>query len=570
MRWRALAICALAGLPWAGCNAGENARTGADSDPGTTTTEPTESSGSDPSGGDTDGTGGDALEPFVPGPQVLPRLTQLQYRNSLEDLLGPDLPELPLEPDTNPYLFYSIGSAQNALSELGVQRYEESADAVTRAVFDDPQRRVDLVGCEPAAVADACVQTFLSEFGRRAYRRPLSQEELERWIGVASDLAEGDPWRGLRLAVAGMLQSPWFLYRVELGEPDPEDPSILRYTGYEMASRLSYLLWNSTPDEPLLDAAQAGELDSVAGVEAQAARLLDDPRARSAIQDFFAQYFDLGRLGGTTRDPQRYPLFTPSLPESMRTEVRLLVDDYVNRRDADIREIFYTTRTFVNDELAALYGLDVPEATPISFVPVELPDDGPRAGLLTFGAFLAMNAHETETSPTLRGKYVRERVLCQTVPPPPDDVDTTIDPEDADAQTLRERLEQHRNDPACSGCHSFIDPPGYLFEHFDSIGAYRTHDNGHPIDASGDLDGTPLHGARDLAQMLGEDERVARCMVTQLFRHAHSRLEHDDEVPALRDLEDRFEQAGYRFRDLMLELVTHESFRTVTEQTEEQ
>lgn len=519
-------------------------------------------------GGGTGDDGPGGAEPFVPGQQVLPRLTELQYRNTVTDLLGEGLPELPLEQDTNPYLFFSIGATQNSLSELGVQRYEESADAIAHAVFDDAMRRLELVGCEPTAPGDACVEDFLIDFGRRAFRRPLTPQEQNRWLSVATDLAEGDPWRGLRLAVSGILQSPYFLYRVELGEPDPDDPSVLRYTGFEMASRLSYLLWNTTPDDELLDAAEAGELDGTQGVQAQAQRLLDDPRARDAVQDFFAQYFDLGRLGGVHRDPERYPLFTPSLPESMRTEIRLLIDDYVFRREADIRQVFSSRRTFVNADLAALYGLDVPQATDITFVPIELPEDGPRAGLLTLGAFLAMNAHETETSPTLRGKYVRERVLCQTVPPPPDEVDTNVDPDDGEGETLRERLERHRDDPACSGCHAFIDPPGFLFENFDSVGAYRTQENGHPIDATGDLDGTPLQNARDLADVLAQDDRVGRCVVTQLFRHGHGRLETDDEEPALDDLQARFADADYRFRELVLELVVHPSFRTVTAQTE--
>jgi hypothetical protein len=335
----------------------------------------------------------------------------------------------------------------------------------------------------------------------------------------------------------------------------------LRYTGWEMASRLSFLLWNTTPDDALLDAAAAGELMDPAGLVAHAERLLADPRARAAVQDFFAQYFDLARLSGVERDPASYPAFSPTIAGSMRTEVQLLVDDFVFRRDADIRGVFGTRTTFVNDELAALYGVDAHGASAIAYVPVELPENGPRAGLLTLGAFLAMNAHETETSPTLRGKYVRERVLCQVVPPPPDDVDTQIDPSDMEGKTLRERLEEHRENPSCAACHAFIDPPGFLFEHFDSIGAYRTEDNGWPIDASGDLDGIPLADARDLAEALKDDPRVGTCVVTQLLRHAHGRLEAQEERSIIDDLDARFEDEGYRFRALLLHVVSHDGFR---------
>ena len=329
-----------------------------------------------------------------------------------------------------------------------------------------------------------------------------------------------------------------------------------------MASRLSFLLWNATPDDTLLDAAEAGELLDSGSLVAHAERLLADPRASEAVQEFFAQYFDLSRLGGVTRDPVEYPEFSPTLIAAMRTEVQLLVDDFVFRRDADVRGIFGTTQTFVNDELASLYGVDAPGASPIAFVPVELPADGPRAGLLTLGAFLTMNAHETETSPTLRGKYVRERVLCQTVPPPPPNVDTDIEPGANTGKTLRERLEQHMTDPACASCHAFIDPPGFLFESYDSLGRFRTEDgNGYPIDATGDFDGEPLAWAKDLAPLLTQDERVGLCVTTQLFRHAQGRLETDEEVDILDDLDAKFAADGYRFRQLLLHLVTHEGFR---------
>jgi len=519
--------------------------------------------------GETEGeTEGEPLV-FEPGPAVLPRLTGTQYRKSVTFLLGPGLPAVQLEPDTNPYLFFNIGATSTTLSELGTQQYEEAADELSHLAFDDPTARLALVGCEPAAPGDQCVQGFLEEFGRRAYRRPLTPDELLRWHQITIDLAAPDAWEGLRLAVAGMLQSPNFIYRVELGESDPEDATRLRYTSFEMASRLSFLLWNTTPDDMLLDAAEAGELLTKEGLREHGERMLADPRASEAVQEFFAQYFDLGRLDGLTRDPTIYPMFSSTLPASMRTEVRLLVDDFVFRRDADIRGIYGARTTFVNEELALLYGVDAPGASPIAFVPAELPEDGPRVGLLTLGAFLTMNAHETETSPTLRGKYVRERVLCQTVQPPPDDIDTDLGEDEADAETLRERLEAHRENPTCAGCHSFIDPPGFLFENFDSIGTYRVQDqNGFPIDASGDLDGQPLDNATQLGPLLADDPRVGRCVVTQLFRHAQGRLENDDEYEIIGDLDERFEHGGYRFKRLLLLLTTHEGFRTLAPKEE--
>ena len=500
---------------------------------------------------------------ITPGPPVFPRLTASLYTTAVLDVLGPGLPRVALEQDTNPYLFFSIGAASTSLSELGAQQYEEAAHRIASSVFDDPTRREALVGCAPASAGDACARAFLEDVGTRLFRCPLASDEVDRWAAIAAELSEGDVWRGLRLALAGMLQSPRFLYRIELGEPDPERPGELRYTDVEMASRLSFLLWNAPPDEALLEAALAGELSSAEGVREHATRMIEDPRARRAVQAFFAQYFDLGRLEGLAgqRDPALYPAMTDTLARSMRTEIELLVDDLVFRRDADVRELFRTRRTFVNDELAVLYGVEAEGASPIAFVPVELPADGARAGVLTLGAFLAMNAHPTETSPTLRGKYFRERVLCELVPPPPPEVDTTLARDPSMPRTVRERLDLHRSDSVCAACHAAIDPPGFLFEGFDSIGAERTHDNGYPVDTSGALDDVPLTRGRDLGELVAEDPRVSTCMVRQLYRHAAGRLEVRGEESAIVALERRFAASGYRFVDLLIELAASDLYR---------
>lgn len=550
----------------AGCYDGATAQDNDDGPAGTTAgSEAGEGESGTPPGGSSDEGGLPPPPPFEPGDPVLPRLTAKQYRSTVLDLFGPGLPEPVLEADTNPYLFYSIGAATTTLSEAGTDQYEQAADVITHAVFDDPARRVALTGCEPTAPGDACVAGFLTTMGRRLYRRPITPDEQARWLAVSVDLAEGDAWRGVQMMIAGMLQSPHFLYRVELGEDDPAQPGRRAFTGWEMATRMAFLLWNRGPDDALLLAAEQGLLTTDDGLRSEAERMLADPRADEAMRDFFTQFLDLGRLDGVTRDPVRYPLFTPTMVASMRTEIQLLVEDHVNRRDADIRGIFSTRDTFVNTDLAALYGLVVEGASPVTFVPATLPEDGPRAGILTSGAFLTMNAHETATSPTARGKYVRERVLCQPVPPPPDNVDTNLDDEPGDFNTTREKLEQHRKDPMCNGCHVFIDPPGFLFENFDPIGAFRTHENGYPVDASGDLDGKPLANARALADLLPEDPRVGECIVTQLYRHGNGRIDVPKERTGLREIAAEFADNDHRFRELMVLMVLSEPFRTVAD-----
>lgn len=501
--------------------------------------------------------------PFEPASAVLPRLTNAQYVNALAELFGPALPRLTLEPDTNPYLFYSIGASTTQLSSYGVERYAESAFELSRAVFSDAARRDALIGCSISA--PDCASDFIARLGRRLYRRPLTAQELERWEATRAELTTAqDPHSGLELVVAGMLQSPHFIYRVQLGQPDPQDPSRHRYTSWEMADRLSALLWDSIPDEALLDAAARDELVDDERLRAHVERMLEDPRARQSIQAFFAQYLDLKRLDDVQRDPALYPGFKPELVEDMRTEARLLVDDLVFRRDDDIRTLFSARRSFVNSALAELYEIDAPGAAPYAFVPVTFDESSPRAGILTLSAFLTLNAHPTETSPTLRGKYLRERIFCQEVPPPPDNVNLDLSEEGpGGARTLRERLEQHRSDPQCTGCHSFLDPPGYLFERFDSVGRYREQVEGLPVDSSGELNGVALNDATQLGLILAEDERLPACMVKQLYHHANARLMARSERAALDDLELEFALSGYRFKALLMALALSPGFRTV-------
>lgn len=520
--------------------------------------------GSPPEGDPEEPRGEDPLPPVVPGEAVFPRLTADEYRNTLVDVFGDGLPRTPVEPDTNPYLFYSIGAATTEVSERGVEQYGEAAFLVAQAVFADPARRDRVLRCAPTAPDDACIDAFVRGLGRRLFRRPLDEEEVAQWVAVARDTAEGDPARGAETVVAGLLQSPNFLYRVEVGEPLPGgDGTKLRYSSWEMASRLAFLLTRAGPDDALLDAAERGELLDDASLRTHADRLLAHPRVRDAVQDFFAQYLDLKRLEQVDLDPAAYPGFNRGLVRAMETEMRLLVDDLVFRRGGDIRELFSARRGYVNDELAILYGVEAPGATRGAFVPVEFPADRPRAGILTLGAFLTMNAHRTETSPTLRGKYIRERVLCEEVPPPPDDVDLDLERGADDPPTLRERLEQHRQNPMCRGCHSFIDPPGFLFEHYDSMGRYRDAVDGYAVNATGDLDGLPLNDALDLAAILRDDVRVAECVTRQLFRYATGRLDTRDDLPARKRLDAAFEASGYDFRTLLSALVLSEAFRTV-------
>lgn len=500
--------------------------------------------------------------PFAPGPAVLGRLTRVQYENAVRDLLGEDLPVVELEADTAPYLFTSIGAATTSLSERGVQLYELAALTLSRSVFGSEPRRAALLGCVPQAANDACVSGYLERFASRAFRRPLDEQELAGFVSLVATAGGSDVLRGIELATAAVLMSPSFLYRVEVGEPDPSDGSRQRYTGYEMAQRMSFLLWGTLPDAELTRAAAAGDLVTPAGLEAEARRMLsDEVRLRRSFRQFFSQYLGLAALDHLTRDAEAFPAFTPSLGTSMQREIERLVEHVVFDLDTDIRELFITTETFVNAELATLYGLSAVEGSDLTFV--SLPSDGPRAGLLTTGGMLALVSHPDRTSPTRRGQFVRQRLLCGTVPEPPPNIpaleETAVKPD----ATLRERLAEHRTNPACAGCHSVMDPIGLGFEDFDAIGAHRQEEQGRPVDATGDLDGKTFVGGRELGELLREDERFVGCLVKQLYRHAVGRLDTRGEGASLEAVTKAFKADHYRVKELLVRVVLSDAFRFV-------
>ena len=509
--------------------------------------------------------------PLESGPSVWGRITSTQYMNMVGDVLGIDASDLPIEPDTNPYLFFSIGAGQSVLTEVGAELYAEAAFSIASRYFENLDHVETALGCLPATLGDGCSDQFVRDLGLRLYRRPLEEEEAQRWLQVAEQViasTQGTWVQGLEAVLAGMLQSTQTLYRLERGETDPDHPDRLRYTSIEMASRVAFTLLDGPPDFELLIAGIEGKLTDSAELGLQIDRLINTQKAREGVQHFFAQYLDLNRLHRIELDIERYPTFSKALIEAMETEIKLLVDDLVYRREGDIRQLLSQKKAYVNRLLAEHYGVSLDNGSPIIFEQIELPSESPRVGFLGLGAFLTMNAHPTDTSPTLRGKYIRERLLCQIVPPPPENIDLNITQEEGEVASLRERLELHRQDPACQGCHSFIDPPGFLFERFDSLGRYRDEVDGIMIDDSGDLDGVQLANSGELAEMLAQDERFSLCMVRQLFRHSLGRLEERGEEGELERIHQRFEASGFKFKALLKALILSEGFRTLSRSDE--
>ena len=511
--------------------------------------------------GDGDGTG-PGTKGFVPGEATLHRLTTAEIANSYKALLGEPL-SVPadLPADDQLYGFTSISAASRTISPLDAEKYEDAAYAVVDQIWSDALRRDELVGCAPESMDDTCVRSFLEEFGLRAWRRPLEATEIDALLtlgqGVAGDLAS--VWEGLRYSLAAMLQSPHFLFRVEPGVPD--DNGLMRFTDWEMASRLSYLILDAPPDDELLMAAQAGELSDPEKLRAQAVRLLESEAAQPAFMLFFRDFMNIGRLDQLDKSADLFPQLTPTLGQSMRSELEMMFAQTVFEREGDFRDLFTTRETFVNEELARIYGIE--GITGPELVPVTLPDDGRRAGLLTTAGFLAMNAHKTQTSPTHRGRFVRINLLCEEVPPPPPGVDTTLPEVEAGqpAQTLRERLEEHRENPQCVTCHQMMDPIGFGLEPFDPVGAWRDSDRGLPIDDATDLDGKPFQGGVELGQLMAELTEVGECVARRFYQHANGRLDDKNERELVAELIQSFMASDYNFKELVLSTVLNAGFR---------
>lgn len=497
---------------------------------------------------------------FAPAEATLRKLTVAQYRNSVTDLLGGDI-AIPseLEPDTAQNGFYAIAAAKATISPVAAEKFEAIAyDVAAQALA--PDRRDAFVGCSPSASIDTpCTRAFVSKLGSRAFRRPLTEAEIGRYVALAEEAARalGDFHAGLEFAIAGFLQSPQFLFRVELGAPDPQDGQRLRFDDYELASRLSYTLWNTTPDQTLLDAAARHELTTPAGLAREADRLLASERAKHAFESFHAERLGLSELDSLTKTEEVYASLDDELRAALRDDLLQTIGEYASG-DRDFLELFETNLAFVTPRLADIYGMRGGGA---GLVRVEVPASAQRAGLLGKPGFLALNAHSSETSPTLRGKYIRQRVLCESIPAPPPNVVPVLSEPDPNAPTMRDRLKVHAVDPACNSCHAKMDPLGLALEHFDAIGRYRADDHGHALDTRGDLDGVAFEGALELSSLLRDDPRTAACIVRQLYRYATAHVESDGEAGQIQQLIATFRDSGHDFGALVRGVVQSEGFR---------
>ena len=507
---------------------------------------------------------------------VMRQLTHAQYNNTVRDLLGDDTriaDQFPPEDFVNGFKDQFQGQS---ISPLLAEAYSSAAEKLAANAFRAGDTH-GLIPCKPARTDDAvCREKFVRDFGKRAFRRPLTNVEAQRYtrlfLGEAS--ARGTFLAGAQIVVEGMLQSPAFLGRAE-------DGRIPEWLSYETASPLSYFLWNTMPDEALLRSAETGELATTGGVERAARRMLRDPKAQAAVEEFVSEWLRFDRVNGMVKDRRIFPTYTPELAIAMAEETRRLASDLV-WNNSNFMKLFSADYTFINSDLAALYGLPAPAA---EWGRVVVPESSGRAGILGQALFLASTSKPEETSPTARGLFIREQLLCQEVPPPPPGVNTNLPALGKDQpKTNRERLAIHQANESCKSCHSLIDPVGFGFEKFDAIGQRRetlkvTFFPGHgektekpstaelPLDSNGFVAGianSEFTSPRELGRVLAANPQCQECVVKQLFRYAAGRREtrdarSGDPIVLERAVKD-FRDSGYRFQELMVSLIKYSIF----------
>ncbi len=499
---------------------------------------------------------------FDIGPAVARRMTRAEYDHTIRDLLGDDSHPARGFAREEEMLGFDNNAGMLQVTPLHAEQFLEAAE--TLAARAAP-RLVSTMSCLRSA--PGCDAQFVREFGLRAWRRPLADDEVARLVGLFGKVAElempGDPFTsGVQLVVEAMLQSPHFLYRIEVGRPVEGQPDLRLLDGYEVASRLSYLIWQSMPDDALFAAAAAGELDTAEGVAAQARRLLEDPKAREGLQAFFDQWLRLDEIGDIERDPAYYPDFVPELRDLWREESRRLLEHLVFSGESTLGDLLDAPYTFVNGRLAEFYG--IPDVTGEAWVKVPL-DGTQRNGLLTHASILALTAKAAMTSPVFRGKFVREQLLCTPIPPPPPEI-VVVPPDPDPNQSTRDLFREHATNPVCADCHRYMDPIGFGFESFDAIGRWRDRENGFLVDDRGEVTSTldadgEFRGAAELGRKLAASAQQQRCVTRQLFRFAFGRGEVNADRCTLEELFHQYVEGGQDFRALLVEVVKSDAFR---------
>ena len=486
-------------------------------------------------------------------------LTRYEYDNTIFALLGDDSQPAQTFPPENQSTAFENNAEDHQVDKDSVRRYMEVAEDIADNAMLDLGA---ILPCDPAAGFEAvCGDEFIVAFGRRAFRRPLDEDERVLFFDLfQSELAVHGFTQAVATVIQAMLQSPQFLYRIEMIPEGAEPGDVVAVSDFEMASRLSYFLAATMPDDALLDAAEAGELRTAAQIEMHARRLLESDGARLAVRHFHRQWLALSALESVTKDPALYPgLELSTAPDEWAQSVQDFVEHVVFEGEGTFEELLSSDRVFLSQSMATFYGAQAAAGGGYT-----LP--GERAGLVTQPALMALLAYPDRSSPVARGVFTRERLLCQKLPPPPDDVD--IEPPDPDPNaTTREKFDQHTEDAACAGCHVLIDPLGFAYEHYDAVGRWRTEENGLPIDASGEVIGAndddlagPVDDAIQLANRLAQSEDFQECATSQWLTFALGRTPDDDDDHCTLETT-REAAASGDIRELLVAIALSDAFR---------
>ncbi len=494
-----------------------------------------------------------------------PRLSHLQWENSVQDLLYlTQPPGLSASFTGDPLGGIFDNNESSLLVTPGLWAdYQLASEQLSVLVTNDAAKLAKLIPASAPADAAGRTKAFLEAFGMRAYRRPLSPAELTGYTALfakGKDLVDGpdDFARGVRLTVQAFLQSPHFVYRVEASST--AIGALILLSDFELATKLSYMLWNTMPDDALFAAAKSGKLATPEGVLAEATRLLDDDRARVMVASFHHQLFQYDHYDDLNKDPTLFPDFTPALGADMKQEAGMFIEEMVFAKNGGIKEILTEPTTFVNSELAAIYGLKGSFGS--DFVKVSL-DPKTRSGILTRIGFLASNATSHEQHSIHRGVFINRRVICAKLPDPPNNVPPL--PAAAAFKTNRERVEKHTGEGTCgAACHAtMINPAGFAFEHYGALGHYEDTENGNPINSADTykLDGKDVsyNDAVELDKLLGESDQVHACYAKHWLEYAYGRGDQPADDVALADLAKESRKGA---RALILALTRTQAFRT--------
>lgn len=489
--------------------------------------------------------------PTVPQVVSLRRLTQEEYRNSIADIFGPGIEIRGVfEPTIRVGGLEAASTAVLSVTPTGFESYTRMADSIAEQVTSEKFR--DRLACKPHAADapdDDCTRQLLSHYGLLLFRRPLTDDELKGRLALAHVLADKqkDFYAGLRFSLASLIQAPDFLFRKEMAVPAGE---ALTLEPYSRAARLSYLMWNSTPDAELLAAAQSGALNTEAGLKQQVGRLMASPRLETGMRAFFDDMLQLETFDTVSKDSLLYPKWGNAIANAAKEETLRTALDLTLTRDGDVRDLMTTRDTFINRSLAAVYQVPFPFSG--DWVKYTFAPDAGRSGIVTQVSMLAMFSHPGRSSPTKRGVALTEILLCEPTPNPPANVDFSVINDASSGKTVRQRLMAHATNPVCAACHTHSDPVGLTLEGFDTIGGRRSSDNGQPLNLTTSIrNGPTITGAEGLGHWLHDNPKFPACMARKLFAYARGEDAYHMRQSALQAAYKSFADSGFHLRALL-------------------